>query len=338
LFEMNTTTIFRGDLQQEILIRTDSVQMCVVVSAPPILPYILSVPSDAVYSGDTLINEVVVSIWQDSAVDETSSYYFNNATGQLVRILIGNSNSYTQIDYLSMIPGPVSKSAFDIPKGLNCSEAKVEGKLLSKPELEHYLDIKPDWISMNPTSPKPMAEFTEKVHNNETLAKRVDPATIIMIGKQIWQIIVDNKPSSTVNTNSNAVIPQGAGFTDMSGWKQYAWQPFQWRWTNPYGITVVDFQWSFDWNCQGNYRGVGKYIQNAGAFPKAINVAWGYTVSVDAQMLQPTNIGTQKNPVAAVTFYMTMKISTIIKTASQSCKAVLQGDCGSILIFCDQYS
>jgi len=214
----------------------------------------------------------------------------------------------------------------------------VGGKKLTKPELEEYLDIKPVMVEITPPGGKAFSDLSDPIHNETVVARAIDPATIIAVGKQVWQIIVDNKPSATVNTPNNGVIPQGAGFNDLAGWAQYSWQPWQWKWSNLYGVTVVDFQWSFDWNCRGNYRGIGKYIQNAGAFPKKIDVAWGYTVSVDAQMLQPSNIGTQQSPVAAVTFYMTMKINTVIKSASQSCKVVLQGDCGNILIFCDQYS
>jgi len=307
----------------------------VIVSAPSVLPYILSVPSEAVYTGNQLINNVIVSVWEIPSLGEKDSYFFNNATGQLVRIVIGNSNDFTQIDYLSMTVGPISKSDFSIPKGVNCSKAVVGGRMLTKVQLEKYLDIKPKLAEINPA--KASADLITPA-NRTSVSRAIDPATVIMIGEKVWQIIVDNKPVANINTKSNGVVPQGSGFPDLAGWQQFSWKPWKWEWNNLYGASVVNFEWSFDWQCQGNYRGIGQYIENAGAFPKALNVAWGYTVSVDAQMLQPTNMGTHESPVAAVTFYLTMKINTVLKATSQSCKVVLQGDCGSILLFCDQYS
>jgi len=303
--------------------------MCVIVSAPAILPYILAVPTDAVYTGDSVSNGRLISAWQVRTIGETESYFFDNATSTLVQILIGSEKQYTQLDYVGLYVGPTPNQYFSIPSGLNCSKAMVDGKHITKEELEKHLTMTPKFSTLQPAPKK---------EGNHTAEKRIDPATVIAVGKQVWQIIVDNKPVVDVNTPYNGVIPQGATFTDLAGWRQSMWQPWQWHWTNLYGVTVVDYQWSFDWNCNGNYRGVGHYIQNAGAFPKSINVAWGYKVSVDAQMLQPSNIGTHDNPIAATTFYMTMKINTVIKSSSQSCKVVLQGDCGNILIFCDQYS
>jgi len=244
--------------------------------------------------------------------------------------LIGTGKAFNKIDFKFFNPGEQDDSYFQVPQ-LNCTAAMFPGKseMMTREELENYLSFKPI------PSGRPL---------NMTIVKRdqvefIDPSDIVAIGQQIWQIIVDNKPSSTVNSLSNGVIPDGAGFGDMSGWQQNSWNPWEWKWTNVYGVTVVDYTWSFDWQCAGQYTGgIGQYIQNAGAFPKSIDVAWGYTVDVDGQILQPANIGTQDQPIAEITVYQTMKISTIIKTSSQSCKVNLNGDCSTAILFCDQYS
>jgi len=327
LFSVNRTEIYVGDENQYVLIRyMEDASMCVEVSAPSTIPFIFALSPQAKYTGDETIKGIVCSVWNHGV----KTTFVNKATGYPVRIIIGSSKAFKRVDFASFSPGPQDDSHFVIPQ-LNCTHAKLPGKseMMTREQLENYLTFKPL------PSGKPI---------NMTLVKNpkrqdINPADIIAIGEKIWQIIVDNKPSSTVNTLSNGVIPDGAGFGDMSNWQQNTWNPWEWKWTNLYGVTVVDYTWSFDWQCGGQYTGgIGQYIQNAGAFPQNIDVAWGYTVNVDGQILQPANIGTQDQPIAQITVYQTMKISTIIKTDSQSCKVNLNGDCSSALLFCDQYS
>jgi len=327
LFSVNRTEIFIGELNEYFLIRyTDTVPLCVEISAPSNIPFIFGISSEAKYSGDSTINGVSCSVWNHGV----KTTFVSKATGYPVRIIIGSPKAFKRVDFKAFIPGPQDDSHFETPQ-LNCTAAMFPGKseMMTREELENYLTFKPI------PSGRPINMTRVKRNNVEF----IDPSDIVAIGEQIWQIIVDNKPSSDVNTLSNGVLPDGAGFGDMSSWQQNSWNPWEWKWTNVYGVTVVDYTWSFDWQCGGQYTGgIGQYIQNAGAFPKNIDVAWGYTVNVDGQILQPANIGTHDQPIAEITVYQTMKISTIIKTDSQSCKVNLNGDCSSALLFCDQYS
>jgi len=300
--------------------------MCVEVKTPGSIPWILEVPASATFKGYLTVNGVSAGLWQD----DTISIYVNKGTGLPVRVLQGTPQSYTRLDFLSFQIGAIGESVFNLPVS-NCPKAFLPGglEIMNRQELENYLTIRPNSPRMPPTS----ADIPKE-------KRQINPADIIAIGTKIWQIVVDNRPNATVDTLVNAVLPKGASFGDMAGWKQGTWQPWEWLWKNGFGLTVVDYKWSFDWQCQGAYgdQSIGQYIQNSGAFPVGISVSWGYNVNVEAQILSPANIGSQSNPIAEITALQTMKISTVLKTESQSCKVNLNGDCTSAFLFCDQYT
>jgi len=324
-YNFSRSEIYRGDVGEYYLISYwgNGKDLCIEVQAPHTLPYILEIPVLAKFSGYDKIDGVTVSVWKHT----TQIFYINSANNYPVRIITGTPINFQKVDFISFVPGNQDESLFEVSRSLNCTKAIYPGrnKIMTKEELVKHLTFKPS---------------TENNKHIPIDSKRqVNPADIIAIGQEIWQIIVDNKPSADVNTLSNGVIPDGASFSDMSGWQQYSWNPFEWKWTNLYGITVVDFQWSFDWNCNGTYgpNNVGQYIMNAGGFPQSIDVAWGYTVNVNGQILTPLNIGTQDQPIAQITTIITMQISTIIQTNQQSCQVNMNGDCTSAMVHCDQY-
>jgi len=171
-------------------------------------------------------------------LEESSTYFLAKDTNAPVRIVTGTADDYTQIDYLDFQPGPIDISSFFPPEGYNCTRANLPGtsRLMTRPQLEDYFNIKP--VFVGPVQ-DPIEVIRPSNSNNHTTATRIDPATVIAIGKQIWQVIVDNKPSSTVNTLSNGVVPAGANWGDFAGWRQYSWQPWGWSWKNVYGVEVL---------------------------------------------------------------------------------------------------
>jgi len=186
---------------------------------------------------------------------------------------------------------------------------------------------------------KPLVVPPHLLSKAATLAARqdIDPATLELIGKAIWQIIIDNKPQSSANLVQNAVLPAGTTWSDLEGFVAYRWPNFAWTQENLYGVKVVEFDWEWDWQCKGSYNGIGAYLQNAGAFEKDLYVAWGYTVNVGMSVLNPANIGSKANPIAGAQMSLSMDVSTLVNKLTSTCKVELNGDCSSALFACDGY-
>jgi hypothetical protein len=303
------------------------------------MPYVLNLPDNIVHIGDDQIHQIDVSVWTCSDCLPVTVYYLNKDNNYPVRVVQGNvKDSYEQVDFDEFTPlVELNDTYFDIPS--NCQNASFPNskRLMTREELHKWFSFKPAMgFQKSPALVFEMKKLNIS-HGLNALNKRIDPSQIIAVGTQLWQIIKDNAPTTSVNTLSNGAIPANTLWTEFAGWGSATYGPWTWGWTNGFGAQVVDFEWSFDWNCKGNWKGVGQYVQNAGAFPRKIDVGWGYNVAVDGQILQPTNLGSLQAPVAGIQIYVTMKISTALSTQTQGCKMQVQGDCNAAKIFCDQY-
>jgi hypothetical protein len=267
-----------------------------------------------------MVDGVLCQKWMYTAVNEMISYYLRNDDLTPFRMVLELGSYVTTINFVqfkSMVP---EDWIFEVKRGLQC-DSNVGVK-----DMKKYFDVTP--VVYYPKT---------DVKNDVKLNSSIDPATIILIGKTLWAIIKENKPEANLEANTNAVIPKGTTWTDMSGWRQTKWPGWQWTLVNGFGATTVDYKWSFNFLCNGNYQNIGKYIENAAAFPMDIQVAWGYTVNVKGQVLNPFNYGTIKDPIAGLTLSMTMDTNTVIKKITQTCIVNLLGDCSTQMVSCNGY-
>jgi len=327
-----STEIFRGDFGIEIF--TTGVDHCMVVEAPRTLPYHFDVPSDLAYFGFDVSQVRPMDVVIFKSESAKASYYIHRKTQNPVRVVIGDTNCYEQIDFLH-IEMSVDRKMFDIPT--KCEDAILPGtnKLMTRDDFVKYFTT--IQVADFETPSVPIRVEMKQLNLSSSLNKRVDPDKVIAIGTQLWQIVKDNAPTTAVNTLSNGAVPEGSQWLDFAGFNAKSWGPFGWVYYNGFGAQVMTYLWSFDWSCAGNWKGIGLYIQNAGPFPQKIDVGWGHNVAVDAQILQPTNAGTREDPIATLIVYMTMKMSTALSVQTQACKVVVRGDCGGTILFCDKY-
>lgn len=129
---------------------------------------------------------------------------------------------------------------------------------------------------------------------------------IILAGAAAWGVITDNRPSADLNTSYASAIP-GFNFNwnSLDGWKKV---------TRKYRFTVdhwlqgravdITYEVSFNYGAiplpgaKGLHN--GHYITNFVVKPEAIDLKWGWKVSLNAAMSDPMNIGSSDNPVAAL--------------------------------------
>lgn len=182
-------------------------------------------------------------------------------------------------------------------------------------------------------------EFTRDpvvYEQGQPVPQNIDIATIITIGKTVWEIIKDGKPVVDYKSDWAGAIPKGVSWTDMEGFKDYRWGPFGWDFSNILGMDNVKFSWNFVWSCKGSYNGHGAFIMNAGASIIEIYAAWGYTVNVNVNVdSNPINYGTKVDPIAGLAVEVTFDLRSVLQSFTERCRVSLRGNCATARISCD---
>jgi len=172
---------------------------------------------------------------------------------------------------------------------------------------------------------------------NSTKAEAdIDIATIIAIGKAVWEFVKANAPVVNYKTDWAGAVPKGVDWMDLEGFKDAKWGPFGWTFENLYGMTTVEFKWNFAWTCKGRYNGHGAFIMNAGAAVEKIYAAWGFTVNANVDVDQtPTNYGTKVDPIAGLNIEVTLDVKTVIQSQTARCRVNIRGDCSGKVVACN---
>lgn len=131
----------------------------------------------------------------------------------------------------------------------------------------------------------------------------IAPVMIVLAGAKVWNVIVKGRPSADLASAYASAIP-GFSFdwNDIAGWKKvtrrYRFQMGNWV----QGDDAVDITYAVTFFygtliAPGTAQ-KGHYIANFVIKPEAINLKWGWKVSLTAAMSDPMNVGTPEEPVA----------------------------------------
>ncbi len=154
--------------------------------------------------------------------------------------------------------------------------------------------------------------------------------TIVAIGEKIWAIVEAGKPSAHVVTNSVAALPKdNPNWTLMTGWQGPLTKSYHLEATNKLGFKVVSMDYKLLAYYGGKYNGTGSYLTNLTMVTDSLSVAWGYTVTATAELMDLVNTGTEENPVPGCTMEMKWKIETIMKLVQGTHSVFVKGD-GSV--------
>ena len=156
------------------------------------------------------------------------------------------------------------------------------------------------------------------------IADQIDQVDIILdkiinIGKKVWAIAELGRPVYDYTTEAATALPYG-----VKSWKSLqSWQPLKsstWSvsYKNGYGAEVVKFEYKVVYLAGGNLNGKGKYIGYAIVMPVKLNVAWGFTFNAMASVPVVYNIGTNEDPVAAMSLDIKWSVDTVLKHIEQT--------------------
>jgi hypothetical protein len=140
-------------------------------------------------------------------------------------------------------------------------------------------------------------------------------ADIINTGLAAWKVIVDGKPSGTASSAYASALPPGVymNWSGVSGWKGPKEYLYTYTVTNLMNIDVIKVKYKISFYYGGTESSgavKGKYITNFTVKAMEVKVLWGWGFDMDVKMSHPMNIGSTKNPVAAMQSDINWSVST----------------------------
>lgn len=120
------------------------------------------------------------------------------------------------------------------------------------------------------------------------LWKSLTQRSLLNIGKLVWEVVKDNKPSADVDSDYYTATPQGIeDWRSLTGWDSQSWDGWSASWSNPFGI-----EWSFTWQSNGNCQGCN--AQHAADITEVVHIAsavWAFSVNMGHTSGQCLNKG-----------------------------------------------
>lgn len=150
---------------------------------------------------------------------------------------------------------------------------------------------------------------------------------VLNVGKKLWDVVLAGKPAVNVKLQTANALPEGLQcWVDLQGWKVPQTKVYRVTYKNGFGMDVVDYAFRVSFTAGGNAGGVGKYITNATMMTANLNVAWGFTFNATAEVPSVYNMGTVKNPVAAMQMVMKWSVDTPVKHIESSETFFMNGE------------
>lgn len=179
-----------------------------------------------------------------------------------------------------------------------------------------------------PELPKPPSPtFQDQVNNVNAVLDTIDK--IINIAQKVFEIIEKNQPVVNINVNYANAIPYGIQhWTQLQGWAKPKTVNYAFVATNLYGVDVVKVKYQVQFRYNGNYQGKGKFLTGVTIEPISVETAWGYKVSLTAEVPDSTiaNVGTHEDPIASMQVQLKWTIHTVMKDSQQKAIYYVQGD------------
>lgn len=196
---------------------------------------------------------------------------------------------------------------------------------------KHAALITPEYftIDMKSVTVEPLAETVPlpPAVGGSPAPSVADLGTIINIGKQVWDIIVANKPVVDVQTSYAAAMPKGiTEAAQLSGWKAPEATVYQLKAKNVYGTEVINLRYAVLRTYGGAYKGRGRFLTAVAVQPMKVDVLWGYRFTMEASAKSTTNAGTASDPIGALMLVLNWKIETPLKESRGSGVYYVQGD------------
>jgi len=162
--------------------------------------------------------------------------------------------------------------------------------------------------------------------------------TIIAIGKEIWDIVSNNKPCVDYESDWAGAVPQEYedDWTKLTGWEDKLSKKYAFSWKVGFD-TVSKLEWKFAWKSEGkDSNGKGQYVLNAGTQLIEVYARIGQQVESHVESRNPVNYGTSEDPMGGIDIQIFFRSKSKFSDATISCTATLRGDSDYELGVCEQ--
>jgi len=170
-------------------------------------------------------------------------------------------------------------------------------------------------------------DFQGTINNVNAVLDTIDK--IVNLGQKVWEIIEKNQPLVNINVNYANAVPYGIQhWTQLQGWSKPKTATYRFVAKNLYGIEVVKVTYQLEFRYNGNYQGKGKFLTGVTIEPISVETAWGYNVSLSAEVPDSTiaNVGTHEDPIASMQVQLKWTIHTKLKDSQQKAIYYVRGD------------
>ncbi|MCM2278176.1 MAG: hypothetical protein NDJ89_08880 [Oligoflexia bacterium] len=193
--------------------------------------------------------------------------------------------------------------------------------------LESSEEVEPSWVGINPpgvNTPSPMP-VPSPSGSGITGPSILDE--FINLGKQAWQIVVENRPVANFRQSSASVVPKGIqDWQELQGWQAPRSQTYRLSFSNGFGSDVVRFDYRILYTHGGNVKGKGRYLANVTIVPASLEVSWGFTFNADVAIPSITNAGTHADPIAAAELQVHWSADSVLKHLEGTDNFYIRGD------------
>ena len=151
---------------------------------------------------------------------------------------------------------------------------------------------------------------------------------IVDLAFKAWDIIKSGTPVVSAQYKNVTALPNIANqrWEALTGWKSERTLVFATSVVNFFGVKTVDLEYKVKLLYGGSVRGKGQYIASARVVPTKVDVLWGYNLDVSVEVPSILNIASNDDPLASINMDVTYKISTMMRSYSESNNYVLQGN------------
>lgn len=155
---------------------------------------------------------------------------------------------------------------------------------------------------------------------------------IFNFGKEIWDFIKSNRGVvNTRNDYANA-LPRGVeSAMELAGFSNLQSHRYRVVVKNAFGMKMAEVEFTVVHQYGGRHNGTGRYLSSVSVVPSSIWVFWAIGVEGSVRVGGISNVGTQENPIAAMTVELSLKFSSPVNTVQETRVFQLRGDSADII-------
>lgn len=148
---------------------------------------------------------------------------------------------------------------------------------------------------------------------------------IVNTGKQVWDVIKENRPVRSGTTDYANALPGGVSFTALTGWNATP-RVVRIRYRSKFVFVRADVTIACVWFHGGRLNGQGRFVNHAHTAIARSMVRPAQKVNISASVRDPMNFGTAGDPIAALPISVAASRQGVITSEDQAWQVVVRGD------------